>query len=402
MAIAINNLGTSANPDINSNTDASSYLNTSWTPPTTGIIVVFVITRLSSGLPVQPTMSGNSLTWTVIKSEPQGSERLTMFAAKAAGATTGQTTISFSSETQQCCTAEFCQITGAYEGGTIAQAFVQTPANGSGSGTTGTVNLSAGANSNNRPISCFYHRENEVTTPRTNWTELDDLSGTSPIRGLETQWRSDAFETTSTATWATGSRWIGIAAEIKIASTDYTKTLTNTVGITDSLSKVLTYSRTLSNTVGVTDSLLKARALVRTLSNQVGITDTPTKAVSYAKTLSNTVGTTDLISKVVGYARTISDTTGITDLVSGAKGFAITISDTVGLTDFVSGALVFIANALHRIHLVGNSLISSLRGNISNKSFSGNQSTKSIRGNQSGKSIRGKKSTKRISGEIDD
>lgn len=39
MAIAFVNDGASANPDINSSTDAAAYANSSWTPPTSGLIV---------------------------------------------------------------------------------------------------------------------------------------------------------------------------------------------------------------------------------------------------------------------------------------------------------------------------------------------------------------------------
>lgn len=42
MPLAFSNLGASANPDINDSTDAASYSNTSWTPPTSGLIVVGV------------------------------------------------------------------------------------------------------------------------------------------------------------------------------------------------------------------------------------------------------------------------------------------------------------------------------------------------------------------------
>src|SRR3972149_2242246 len=45
MTIAFANLGASANPDIASTANATSYDNTSWTPPTSGLIVVFVSNR---------------------------------------------------------------------------------------------------------------------------------------------------------------------------------------------------------------------------------------------------------------------------------------------------------------------------------------------------------------------
>src|SRR5207244_9724144 len=36
-----------------------------------------------------------------------------------------------------------------------------------------------------------------------------------PGTGVESQWRSEAFETTASASWLTSSAWLGIAAELK-------------------------------------------------------------------------------------------------------------------------------------------------------------------------------------------
>jgi hypothetical protein len=212
------NLGDSANPDINDTTAATSYSNTSWTPPTTGIIVVFVETRDDGfSSPATPTMSGNNLTWTQIGSTLDcdgAGNGLSLFAADAAGATTGATTVDFGSNIQVHCVASFFQVTGVDISGGIASAFVQTPTN-TGTGTEGTITLAAAGASDNRPAACFWHVIQESTTPRTNWTELDDMTGSGQVRGVETQYRDDAFETTASGSWSTSADWAGMAAEIK-------------------------------------------------------------------------------------------------------------------------------------------------------------------------------------------
>src|SRR5688572_25793135 len=91
MALAFSNLGASANPDINSGTDAASYANTSWTPPTSGLIKVAVWSREAAG-PNQPTISGNNLTWTAIATVVASTvHRLTLFGANASGSSAGVT-----------------------------------------------------------------------------------------------------------------------------------------------------------------------------------------------------------------------------------------------------------------------------------------------------------------------
>lgn len=219
MAIAFANLGASANPDINSGTDATSYANTSWTPPASGLIIVFVIAKRTAALDT-PTISGNGLTWVQIGSTLNcggNNHGLSLFAANASGSSTGATTIDFGANTQLHCSASFFHADGVDLSGGVAAAFVQNPT-ATGTGTTATVTLAAAGNSNNRPIAGFFHAQNEAKTPRTNWTEIDDLAGSAGIRDLETQWRDDAFETTATATWATSDIWGGVAAELKAAA----------------------------------------------------------------------------------------------------------------------------------------------------------------------------------------
>jgi hypothetical protein len=217
MAIAFTNLGASANPDINDGTNATSYANTSWTPPTDGIIVVYVQSR-RSGFIDTPSLSGNSLTWTQQGStlDCGDSYALSLWAADASGATTGATTIDYGSNTQLGCVASFFQVTGVDISGGISAAFVQTPTNTGTTELEGTVTLSAAGNAANRPIAGFVHDVEEANTPRTNWTELDDMSGAGHARSVITEYRDDAFETTGSATWATAPTvWGGIAAELK-------------------------------------------------------------------------------------------------------------------------------------------------------------------------------------------
>ncbi len=219
MAIAFANLGASVAPDINSTSNTTSYANASWTPPTNGLIVLFVVGFRAAAADT-PTVSGNGITWTQIGSSLSfgtSFHRLSLFAANAVGSTAGATTISFGANAQTHCAGSFFHVTGVDLAGGVAAAFVQTPT-GTGTGTTGTVNFAAAANVNNRAVVAFVHQANEATTPRTNWVEIDDLAGSADVRGLETQWRNDAFETTATATWTTSSAWGGIGAELKASN----------------------------------------------------------------------------------------------------------------------------------------------------------------------------------------
>jgi hypothetical protein len=216
MSLTIANTGTSANPDINSSTDATSYANTSWTP-SGDMAVAYVYSKVGSGTANIPTISGNSLTWNAVTSASiaVGFHRLTLIAAQVTSPSAGVTTISFDGQTQVACCVSFFSVTECDLTSGTSSAFVQVDTN-SGTGTTAQTDFAAAASSNNRPIAGYFHWTPEATAPRANWTELDDLSGTATDRGVQTQYRSDAFETTGTATWATSATvWLAVGAEIK-------------------------------------------------------------------------------------------------------------------------------------------------------------------------------------------
>ncbi len=217
--ITFSNLGASAGtptaPDFTSGTFGNTHATASWTPPTSGLIFVYVYEFLDSGSPGLPSMSGNSITWTRIASVQDATGgRISLFGANASGSSAGATTITHAQWTHYC-DAVFAAATGVDLTGGVAAAFVQAPT-ATGTGTTGTITLAAPGSANNRPISGWRNLGSTTMAPRANWTELDELTD----QGDETQYRGDAFETTATVTWSGSAAWGGIAAELKAAPDD--------------------------------------------------------------------------------------------------------------------------------------------------------------------------------------
>ena len=226
MAITFTNLGASADPpDINSGTNATSYSSASWTPPSAGIVLVFVTSREASGAGGDPdTVQQNGVNLTQIGASIvfNNENGMSAWAAYASALSTGVLTIAFPA-TQTHCTAPVMQIEGADESGAVDAAFIGVSGDdsvysASGTGTSSSVTLDAASDSDNRPVACNWHKFNEVTTERTNWTELDDLAGAGQNRGINTQVRTDTFETTASATWTTSQDFGILAMEVKIAS----------------------------------------------------------------------------------------------------------------------------------------------------------------------------------------
>ena len=337
MAIAFANLGVSASPDIFSTSNASSYANSSWTPPTTGMIGCWVANTHASATTI-PTISGNGITWVQIATVSLLSgidRRLTLFAANAAGASAGVTTIDYAGSNQTGTAASFFQITGADEANGVAQSFVQTLNNNGSAALSGSVTLAAAANSNNRPISAFIHNANEVVTPQTNWTELDDGSYINPSFALESQFRSDAFDTAAAASWATSSIWIGMAAEVKVLTA-----AANPPFIPSPRLRVPGFSRS-----GPPMRVVQTRpAVVATTTTTVDVT---------------VAGSVTLTGQVLGLTTQITPTAGAETLTGQALGLSTSLGIVAGavtLTGQTLGLSTQVAPIAGAITLTGQAL----------------------------------------------
>lgn len=237
MAIAITQRGT----PLHSTANTATYTMTdAGTPTASRLLIAKTATRHTTGLDYAITFSGYDIAWTKIGELYFGSGRsLQMWAALSAGATSTDPVLTPG-------TASVCQ--GAHivmyevtldtlpsvpinafrnQGG----AYIVTGVDEGGS-TTASCTLASAAAGANRPIA-FMEKSDAVEdiVPRASWTQLDDNSFTSPTSVSMDQWRSDTFETSVSATWATVSVWGMIAAEIIADAALATTTVTDPFGM---------------------------------------------------------------------------------------------------------------------------------------------------------------------------
>lgn len=212
-----------------STTAASSYTaGTSWTPAANSLLVALVV-GCSTTVADPTSVSGHGGSYTKLTLSANGistTHALSVWVRDAgASPTNAAAAASWGSSRTGGAVIEF-EVTGAAIAGGATGCIVQNPTN-NGTGTSGSVTLSAAGNSQNRPMSFWCHLANEATTPRTNWTETTGADGNfnNPATGAEGQFRSDTFETTASASWTTSSAWRGVALEIK-AQLVYTATVT--------------------------------------------------------------------------------------------------------------------------------------------------------------------------------
>lgn len=212
---------------LTSDTDATSYTSTSFTPTAYRLLVAFIFTR---GLQADPTSvkSGTSgdLTWDKKAAINLGAtDRLMVYTALSGVVPTAGGLVATYAGTQTGQQISIFSLAGADMSGGALAAIVQAPTN-SGTATSGSVTLATVTRELNLPMSAFGHSANEAAAPRTNWTEVHDVVGATPAGNLETQWRSDIFETTASATWTSNVAWVGVAIEVAAATgtitTDFT------------------------------------------------------------------------------------------------------------------------------------------------------------------------------------
>ena len=204
-------------------TDATSYATASITPTANRLVLLAVTSHIAGGVsPVEPTATGNGLTWVSISTNVTWNcnlRRMTLFRAMGDAPTTGAITISFGSETQLFSTwsvVEFSNVdtSGTNGSGAIVQVVNHTW--GTGFATARTETISAFSVNGNAAYGYKQHGTNEVTTPGVGFTELNDdnLNDGGLLSGNQTQWKLS--DNSIDWTWATSARSMAILAEIKV------------------------------------------------------------------------------------------------------------------------------------------------------------------------------------------
>jgi hypothetical protein len=220
VPVAITNLGASANPDISSNTPANSFANSSWTPGTTGLLGVFVVSEdIGLAAPHNPGVSGNSVTWVQVGSvavmhETPAGIGMCLFVADAKLAVAGVTTINYGAFNQNWCVASFFHAANADLSFGPAGAIVQRPAF---FGVAPMIEMFATfpVTANSGEIACFYHGNGEtVLTPRSGWSVLDDFVPNAQ-HAVSTHKPDSGFDLLASALWTTETLWGGMIVEVR-------------------------------------------------------------------------------------------------------------------------------------------------------------------------------------------
>jgi hypothetical protein len=191
-----------ADPDVN----ASSFTTVSLSPAANSLLLVCISSAISAG--TAPTVSSVTSVFSVATAWAQEKEQIysgtvrrvaVWRAMMGASPGSGTLTVTWSASSDASYVA-VVQVADVDLGTPIVQSV-----SASGNDANPVVSLGAGGGSANRPFSFVSSRGGGAVTPRASWTELHDLSHSTPTAANQVQWRSDAFEGTADVTATTGN-----------------------------------------------------------------------------------------------------------------------------------------------------------------------------------------------------
>lgn len=295
-------------------TDATSYVTAAFTPVANALLIACYEASRDSAPPTLPSVSGHG-TWILLATNtydtsdaPRGT--LWIFGLSTGGSpSSGAVTFSHAGATHLQAGWSLYSITGSDVLNVgVAGCIIQT-ANTAGTGTSGSITLSAASASSNRPFSAFVHVQpgSESTTPRANWTEIGDVV-VANVRNLETQWRSDTFETTASGSWSTSQEYGGIAFEVKAQLS----ILTDTLRLADAIRAVLRYYRFPTDRAILSDKwfadIARAPLPPTIVSDTTILTDAITYVLKQYRSASDNTLLRDLLVATIQRNRNIIDT----------------------------------------------------------------------------------------------
>lgn len=200
-------------------TNLTSY-DTASISPTAGRALLVFAQFAGIGTATPSTVSGLSGTWTNVGGSFRYNTSLDMSVHWCSNYTGSGVLHIGNADTGAHIIWSVIEIDGANTAAPVVGGSFSTASPGSANGVT--ITLPAAANANNRVFAAFGCDNSTAgqAAPRASWTEFSDLGITTPTGVMETQWRSDAHETTASVTWTGGPyASAGIAVEVAAAGT---------------------------------------------------------------------------------------------------------------------------------------------------------------------------------------
>lgn len=129
-----------------------------------------------------------------------------------------------------------------------------------------------------------------------------------------------SFHTNSTTS-------LGITASTCTYTTQYNRTLSDSVAVSDTMARKFTGSRALLDAAPISDTLARAATRPRALSDAVPIADTLTRQFVAVRALSDAMPVADTLARSYTGSRTLTDSVAVTDTLACKTTYARTLTD---------------------------------------------------------------------------
>jgi hypothetical protein len=318
------------------------FTTASITPTANRLILAVITARHNASSPGQPSLSGNGLTWVVVEDrlDAAARQRITVFRAMGPAPSTGAVTITYPASVRGCAWS-ISEYDGVDTSGSNGSGAIVQSAQAEATGTSLTVTLAAFADAANATFGGFYPVSTVDESPGAGFTEIHDFQAANGFGAyhVHTEWRNDNDTSVDQSSTNSVVR-LGVAIEIKAVPTGtaHSRTITDALGIGDSISRVMVASRTITDPLGMLDSVTRVVAASRSLTDPLGLTDLRMAMGVYRRSATDALGLVDQASRVHAAVRQLTDPLGLTDDVTTELIVLISrvITDPVGLADNVA------------------------------------------------------------------
>jgi len=132
---------------------------------------------------------------------------------------------------------------------------------------------------------------------------------------------------------------------------EFIRSISNTIGITDVLSKSATFIKSIADIINGSDTLNRSATFPRIITDDISITSIVSKVGTFVRTIADNIGITDVISRVRTFIRAIVDSVGVTDVISRVGTFVRAIADDIDITSVISRVGTFIRSIADQISI---------------------------------------------------
>ena len=172
------------------------------------------------------------------------------------------------------------------------------------------------------------------------WTETQwSIDSSGAIDSKEYEFR--LWDNSNAVVVGTGLATITMAAA---AGVDYTRSISDSIGLTDDISIIGTFKKLITDNVGLTDAITTIVGKLASISDNVGLTDLIIKIGTFIKSIADGIGLTDSISKRGTFKRSIFDSMPITESLLTTLNAKRSVNDNIGLADIISTSLLKFVN----------------------------------------------------------